>query len=69
MHVSILYSYWDRVGGWGRGNGPERSLSEIMNYVDVYRNKVNVQLNFCCCLALFVRCPGDIHLVDSSAIQ
>ena len=46
----------------------------MLNYVDVYRNKVNVQhnkfkVNFCCSLALFVCCPGNIHLVDSSATQ
>ena len=45
-----------------------------LNYIDVYRNKVNVQrnkfkVNFCCPLALLIRCPGNIHLVDSSAIQ
>ena len=47
---------------------------EVVNYVDVYRNKVNVQrdkfkVNFCCSLALLIRCPGNIRLVDSSATQ
>ena len=45
-----------------------------LNYVDVYRNKVNVQhnkfkVNFCCSLGLLIRCPGNIRLVDSSATQ
>ena len=45
-----------------------------LNYVDVYRNKVNVQRNkfkdnFCCSLALSICCPGNIRVVDSSATQ
>ena len=45
-----------------------------LNYVDVYHNKVNVQrnkfkVNFCCSLALLIRCPGNVHHADSLATQ
>ena len=56
----------------------EGTLSQLfylgLNYVDVNHNKVNVhcnkfKVNFCCSLALLIRCPGNIRLVDSSATQ